>query len=82
LGEVANQVAGSSTLWRWKRSIDSAAKFTAKFPAVVLEEEKWWTKREIEINALFSSNEEMEEEEEVDEDGEGGIEMTDERGIE
>ena len=84
LGEVANQVAGSSTLWRWKRSIDSAAQFTAKFPAVVLEEEKWWTKREIEINALFSSNEEMEEEEEeeVDDDGEGGIEMTDERGIE
>jgi hypothetical protein len=80
LENVANQVKDSSTLWKWKRAEDTASSFCAKFPVVTAEEEKWWAKRELEINALFAASgaeDQVDEDEEESED-----KVIDERGIE
>lgn len=83
LENVAVQVKDSSTMWRWKRSSDSDASFSAKFPSVTSEEEKWWAKREVEINALFAaSGADDNEEDDIDEENGDDTAMVDERGIE
>jgi hypothetical protein len=82
LENVANQVKDSSTLWKWKRAEDTAASFSAKFPVVTAEEEKWWAKRELEINALFAASGAEDQVDEDEEESEDKGEVIDERGIE